>query len=459
MGVPYTGNDINRDFIRIYVILATFMAVITIVPHAYGLEPAWIYRTGGQDISSMAISADGSTIAIGTSDGGLILLDSAGTEQWRQKLPGEVLIAIPPDGSLILAGTREDHYKNKGALRLYEKNGTQKWFINTGFVTGIGISADRKRMAAGVQTGDIYLTTAEGTTPTVIPPEKDTVMAQGFAMSPDGSTGGYTKFLVNDRYVTRDPRLVIINLNSKSRKTCDIGSDALAFISNGSIAASGISDGTTGSVSVYQRDGKLICRNEIGAVSDVAISGSGDRIAGTSWSGLSLLTVSGNASRLLLPREDLTSVSMNRNGTFIATGSTDGTVYFLNWTGTILWSNWNGGVSPGKIVDVALAADGNAVVSASDQHEVWYFRTGVLDVPPTPVNSSTPAANTTGKAAGVTPAGNKTGSTMTGGPADTAPTGTVPASSPEPTKAAAGILPLLAVAVGLGIGTKRRRNN
>ena len=420
------------------VLLCMFLFLFSALPHVYGLEPRWVYPTGGQDISGMAISANGSFVAVGTTAGDVILLDRSGTELWRHTIPGSVLVAVPPDGSVVFAGNREDHYKNKGAIRLYEQNGTQRWFINTGFVTGIGISTDGKRLAAGVQTEEIILTDAQGTGPTVVPAGSDTVMAERFFMSPDGSTGGYTKHVVNNLYLTPEPRLVIINLNSRGKTTFDVHEDVLAFPANGSQVLGGLAEGTAGSVSLFWRNGTRVWKTDTGAVSDVAISAMGDRAAGTSWSGLYLFNGTTNGSRLLLPREDLSSVSMSRNGTYIATGSGDGTVYLLNWTGSVLWSHWIGGTTPGKIVEVEIAADGSAVASASDEHEVRYFSTGVLDVPPPAVNAS--AGNSTGKAANVTPVVNTT------------------TASPSPTKAPAGVLPLLGlVAAGILIAHQVRK--
>jgi hypothetical protein len=139
---------------------------------------------------------------------------------------------------------------------------------------------------------------------------------------------------------------------------------------------------------------------------------------------------------------------MSRNGTYIATGSTDGTVYLLDWTGSILWSHWNGGISPGKIHIAEIASDGSAVVSASDEHEVAYFSTGVLDVPAPAVNASAPAGNAT--VAGNTPAGNTTGNTTT--------PGTTPVTSPPPTNVPAGVvLPLLGLVAAMLIASWNRR--
>jgi WD40 repeat protein len=416
----------SRGLSRGVMIFSLVLVIFSLIPQVYGLEPHWIYPTGGQDIASMAISANGSIVAVGTTAGDVILLDRSGTELWRHTVPGSVLVAVPPDGSVVLAGNQEDHYKNKGAIRLYDQNGTRRWFINTGYLTGIGISADAKRIAAGVQTGEVFIVDAQGKT-TVVPAESDTVMAEDFFVSPDGSTAGYTKHMINNLYVTPEPRLVIINLNNRGRRTFDAHEEVLAFPANGSQVIGGLAEGTAGSISLYWRNGTIIWTKETGAVSDVAISASGDRAAGTSWSGLYLFNGTANGSRLLLPREDLSSVSMSRNGTYIATGSRDGTVYLLNWTGSVLWSHWNGGTIPGQILDVGIAAEGSAVVSASEEHEIRYFSTGVLDVPPPSVNAS--ATNTTGKDANVTQTVNTT------------------TPSPSPTKAAAGVVPLLGLAV------------
>lgn len=428
----------SRGLSRGVMIFSLILVLFSLIPQVYGLEPRWIYPTGGQDIASMAISANGSIVAVGTTAGDVILLDRSGTELWRHTVPGSVLVAVPPDGSVVLAGNQEDHYKNKGAIRLYDKNGTRRWFMNTGYLTGIGISADAKRMAAGVQTGETIITDAQGAGPTVVPAGTDTVMAEDFFLSPDGSTAGYTKHMVNNLYVTPEPRLVIINLNSRGKTTFDTQSNVLAFPANGSRVLAGLADGTAGSISLFWRNGTRIWKTETGAVSDVAISAGGDRAAGTSWSGLYLFNGTANGSRLLLPREDLSSVSMSQNGTYIATGSRDGTVYLLDWNGSVLWSHWNGGTIPGKILAVEIASDGSAVVSASDEHEVRYFSTGVLDAPPPAVNAS---------------AGNATvvNTTMT-------TNGNTPAPSPSPTKAAAGVVPLLGVAAAvLLIPAKRRR--
>lgn len=389
-------------------LLCMVLLLFSAIPHVNGLEPRWIHPTGGQDISSMAISANGSVVAVGTTAGDLILLDRSGTELWRQSVPGSVLVAVPPDGSVVLAGTQVDREKNKGAVRLYEQNGTLRWMNNTGWVSGLGISQDGKRVAAGMGDGDVFITDMTGTKPVMALTFPDIYLTRGFFIAPDGSTGGYIK--CNDE----EPTYFLMNLNSRGRTTVKALCTVMAFSGNASRIVTGFGEGSAGIVSLIKRDGKPLWTNRTGAVSAVAISSDGEWIVAATDNGLFLSDSSGNNSRIVPVIGQLTSLSMSRNGSFIATGSQDGTVSLYDRNGSALWMVRESGLAPPPVSRIVLSPDGS-VLAATFDHSLSYFTTGVSETATPPDNTST-AKNTTVIQSNITtPAANATIGNITRG--------------------------------------------
>ncbi len=397
--------------IGLRVFLLLLICCISCISSVHAMDPRWEYTAGVERISSMALSENGSVVAAGTKEGHLVLLnETTGDPLWTRDNPGEVVVALSPDGMSVVSGTQEDRFNNKGAARLYYRNGTNGWKIITGSVNDIAISSDTKRVAAGIVNGQVYITDLAGSNVTIAPGPFDAIMALEFVMSPDGSTGAYIP--CNDF----KPTVVLVNLKTRSKITVELPAGVLAISGNASKIAVGFGEGKAGSLTLLDRNGKKLWTNRTDAISAVAISADGSLIAGASGSGLYLVNQTPDQTQIVPSDSPLTSVAMSKNGSFLATGAEDGSVSFRYRNGSELWNYQVPGFVPERIAGMKISADGTRLVAATD-HSLYYFSTGVREETILPGNAS--PANTT-----------KTNSTVTNA---AKPNTTVPTVTPTGT--------------------------
>lgn len=411
---PSPGSHV----IGLMVFFVLLICCTSLVSSVQAREPSWEYTAGGEHISSMALSENGSVVAAGTKEGHLVLLnETTGDPLWTRDNPGEVVVALSPDGMTVVSGTQEDRFNNKGAARLYYRNGTNGWKIITGSVNGIAISSDTKRVAAGIVNGQVYITDSAGTNVTVVPGPPDAIMAREFVMSTDGSTGAYIP--CNDF----KPTVVLVNLKTQKKTTSELPAGVLAISGNGSKTIVGFGEGGAGSLTLLDKNGKQLWTNRTDAISAVAVSADGSLIAGASGSGLYILNQTPNETLIVPSASPLTAVGMSRNGSFLATGAEDGKISFRFRNGSELWNYQVPGFVPERIAGVVISADGSHLVAATDD-SLYYFSTGVREEATIPGNASATNAtktNTTSAnaakpnstAASVTPTGTGTNATKT----------------------------------------------
>jgi len=151
----------------------------------------WSFYTGSA-IRDLALSWDGSSIAVGNQGGEVYLLDRNGNQAWVARLSNWAnAVSISDDGSLVAAGDIDR------TVYLFDRNGNQLWNYTTGgIVGGVALSGDGSSLAAasdqvyffdlagpGTVTTTPSLVTTQGTTPPV-PSLTTTGPAGGNVLSP-----------------------------------------------------------------------------------------------------------------------------------------------------------------------------------------------------------------------------------------------------------------------------------
>jgi WD40 repeat protein len=409
-----SGEGSHSIGLRFFFIL--LICCISLVSPVPALEPRWEYQPAGDHISSIALSANGSAVAAGTKEGHLVLLnETTGNPLWTRDIPGEVIVALSPDGNLVVSGAKEDRANNKGAVRLYYRDGSTGWKIITGSVNDLAISADSKRVAAGIVNGQVYITDLTGSNVTIAPGPPDAIMAREFAMATDGSTGAYIP--CNDF----KPTVVLVNLKTQRKTTVELPAGVLAISGNGSRIAVGFGEGTAGSLTLLDKNGKKLWTNRTDPIAGLAISSDGALIAAASGVGLYLVNQTPDQTLIVPSGSPLTSVAMSKNGSYFATGADDGSVSFRYRNGSELWNYQVTGFVTEKIASLKISSDGTHLLAATD-HSLYYFSTGVREEaisPGNPGSTNTTKTNSTGTnvtrpdttAASVNPGGTGTNAT------------------------------------------------
>ncbi len=148
-------------------LIAGFALALMAAGEADAKEPLWSYDTGN-GVGSVAISADGEYIAVGSGNDTVYLFDKdSSTPLWSYDTGSYVYsVAISADGEYIAAGSED------GRVYLFNKDSsTPIWSYETGSseapegVHSVAISADGEYIAAGSYDNKVYLFDKDSSTP------------------------------------------------------------------------------------------------------------------------------------------------------------------------------------------------------------------------------------------------------------------------------------------------------
>ena len=120
-------------------------------------NPIWSFDVDGWALS-VAITPDGSRVAIGSNDESIYLLDGQGSLLWSFKAGGEIRsVAISSDGSTVAAGSKD------GNVYIFDGQGKQLWAFETGGnVRSVAITPDGSRVVAASTDGNVYFLDGRG---------------------------------------------------------------------------------------------------------------------------------------------------------------------------------------------------------------------------------------------------------------------------------------------------------
>ena len=138
-------------------LLLTGVLIMLCIGAAHGatLVSQWDESIPG--ISGLALAEDGSRVIVGTNTGQVFVYDGNGTVCWEKRVPGTVQAGILHNGSAYLVASQEDREKNKGALRLFDGDGEEEWFRNSGWITSMGFCQGTDRIVTGDRAGNVVM--------------------------------------------------------------------------------------------------------------------------------------------------------------------------------------------------------------------------------------------------------------------------------------------------------------
>eukprot|EP00947_MAST-08B_sp_MAST-8B-sp1_P001273 g1273.t1 len=300
----------------------------------------WEFLTGGEVRSSPTLSSDGATVFVGSDGDKLYAVNSAdGTKKWEFLTLGGVLSspALSSDDATVFVGSND--------YKLYAVNtadGTKKWEFLTGYYvrSSPALSSDGATVFVGSSDYKLYaVNTADGT-------KKWEFLAGGWVFSsPALSTDGATVFVGSN-----DDKLYAVN-------TAD-GTKKWEFLAGGWVTSSPAlsSDGAT--VFVGSNDDKLYAVN----------------------------TADGTKKWELLTGGNVRSPALSPDDATVFVGSWDDKLYAVNTAdGTKQWDLVTGGqISAAPLVS-ARAWDNNGQLLAfvgSDDNKLYAVSTCTTRVPP-----------------------------------------------------------------------------
>ena len=392
-----------------------------LVPAVQAVDPLWtVPASSGVELSTVAISDDGSTIIAG--GGQLMALGPDGTKLWTGW--SGTLIDLSRDGRYLVTSQGQ-------TVRLFNRQGTMLWDQPLGAaVNGLSISPDGQIVAAG---GGTYVQSWYNSGSGL--GRNETEAVRDIRLSP-----------VKDQViVTTSKALRSFNLSYVPNWYDDT-------ISPGTVALSGDGTGIVipngNHVRKYHGSGTLLWDRSFsgGTIISLAYASDGSTIVAGRDDG-TVLALDGDGNLLFTAKAGAwaTSVAVSDDGSTIATGSIDNTIRIFDRRGTLLGAFTAAG--PVKSRSVAVSGDGSLIV-AVDLSTVYAFsRPGSAPAVPSPVPE--PIGNVSSGSA----PGNATPAPSLPAMPVPAPSGnataTVPAAGTTPASGLPGFLVLVPLALVL----------
>ena len=166
---PYYEQQLDSRMRSLPFLLIACFALVMAGEADAEKEPEWFYDTGDQ-VYSVAISADGEYIVAGGNDDKVHLFDKDNsTPLWSYDTGFYSVdeVAISADGEYIAAGSA--YYNNmwQGKVYLFDKdNSTPLWnYTSYHRVNSVSISSDGEYIAAGSSGGVVFLFNKDNSTP------------------------------------------------------------------------------------------------------------------------------------------------------------------------------------------------------------------------------------------------------------------------------------------------------
>ncbi|MCL6580114.1 MAG: hypothetical protein K6U08_00630 [Firmicutes bacterium] len=301
----------------------------------YGAD--FTYKTSGQ-VLSVAVTPDGSLIAVGTS-AGVALLNSSGTCLWSYATSRKVVdvCAVPP--GFVYALTRDDSYFKNGELLAFQKDGTKLWSLSVSGGSTVSVSHDQVYL---VLTRESWLGWCD---------EIDC-----WSESKDDwiwrDSGGEP--LSGAAAISAAGTLVVYGVSEDPREySLTKGDGGLRLL-----------DGPSGE-SLWKYTGTGGGPKDVYAV---AISGDGRYLAAghSGSSTVHFFSSSGGTPLWTYTAGPVKALALSFDGNRLVVGAGD-KVYLLGREGHLLWSKTQSG-----LCDVAVSADGGVIVVGGGQQVVLY---------------------------------------------------------------------------------------
>ena len=357
--------------------------ILSLAPPAGAQVPEWRISLSNDSISSIALSSTGDHIVIGSSKGEVHLFSQNGTDVWFEAFPGDQLVKISGDSSRIFAGSREDLYTNKGALRILYPNGTLLSKTVTGWIADLALADKTGQFVVGTTGGKVFLFNQDGDVSTINDFFLSYHPIASIAISADGSTIPYSV------WIDQDPLFIINRKNTNRQNIMPNVIDLITVSSNGTDIATSEGEGSIGMISSWNLNGKARWTTKTPRVNYLKISDDGSLVVGGAEDG-SVFSLNNSGDILWNYPTDgkITALSINSQATKIVAGTTNGTLYLFDNTGNIIWKYNDGSIFNTQITALEISRDGSSIIASINRRELLYFLTSEY-LPDPLVQSST----------------------------------------------------------------------
>lgn len=307
-----------------------------------GLSDALLWKHSFRDaVTAIDMPADGSSVAVGTTGGEVVLLDSTGNVLWTHQSGTPIAgLGITVDGSAIVAGTGN-------WIVLLDGSGGVLWTMDAGGrVFGADISPEGEYCVAGTAEGDALLTNSQGD--------------------------------------------LLWKVQSGSAIT------AVAIDPEGVFVVLGTEDGFIRLLDLW---GEVLWEYDVGStIQSISVSANRSIAAGTRGSMVLLLDSEGRGGAVWSGDCPVTGIHLGADGSRIGAGTDGGYVYLLSDAGTSLWEFGRvGGVGEADcaVTAVSLSSSADYLVAGSDNQNIYYFAFTAKMPPTTILEQDTTAPETT----------------------------------------------------------------
>lgn len=356
------------------------------VAHGSTLVQQWEETLPG--ISGLALAEDGSRVIAGTNTGHVCVYDANGTLSWETRVPGTVQAGILHNGSAYLVASQEDHEKNKGTLRLYDGDGKQEWFWNSGWIMAMDFCQGTDRIVTADPLGNVIMLDGGGVEVRRWNDLPKMYCVADVTLSSDGKYFAYALEEPNPQV-----KFVTVSSGSKSSfKKYFTYTDNYGYLEpirqieisgDGAYTATAGGEGSHGLLNFYARNGTCLWSKDISRINDLEIDSTGGCVFVAGGDGnISCYNRSGSLEWVYPSGAPVESLSYARGGGLLAAGNDIGDLSLLNRSGDLLWEHTLDIFPIGSINRVEFSRDGSALAVVANDRELDYFVTVPDPVPP-----------------------------------------------------------------------------
>ena len=341
--------------------------------HAATLVPQWDEAIPG--ISGFALAEDGSRVIVGTNTGQVFVYDGNGTVCWEKRVPGTVQAGILHNGSAYLVASQEDREKNKGALRLFDGDGEEEWFWNSGWITSMDFCQGTDRIVTGDRAGNVVMLDGGGFEVRRWTDLPKTYIVADMAMSADGK---YLAYALEEP----NPQVKFVTVSSGSKKSFSKDftyTGTYGFLEpirqielsgDGAYVATAGGEGSHGVLNFYARNGTLLWSKDISRLNDLTVDGAGGCVFAAEGDGnISCYNRSGSLEWVYPTGAPVESLSYARGGGLLAAGNDNGDLLLFNRSGELVWDDTLDLFPTGAVSRVEIS-------HPMEEHLRWWPTTG-----------------------------------------------------------------------------------